>query len=175
MISESQRLYLALEAALRAGDLDAVRDVFAGEPGFPNVNDPLTWTPLLSLAISWSAPALVRELLDAGASPNYEATDGFPAVYAALSSNRADRHELIELLLERGADPDARGFNDYTPLHVAVQQRDERAMRLLLTHGADASVKTRIDEFADPIEEGERLGNAEGAAMLRRLLGEMRT
>lgn len=168
-------LYLAIEAALRAGDLSTVRDLFSGEPGFPNVSDPLTWTPLLSLAISSSPPTLVRELLDAGASPNYETTDGCPAVYAALSSDRADRYELIELLLERGADPDARGINDYTPLHLAVAQRDERAMRLLLAHGADARLRTRIDECADPVEEGERMGNPEGAAMLRRLLAEMGT
>jgi hypothetical protein len=41
---------------------------------------------------------------------------------------------------------------------------------VLLAHGADPSLATRIDECADPVREGELMGNAEGAAMLRRLL-----
>jgi ankyrin repeat protein len=172
MLTDDQRAYMAMEAGLRAGNLQAVRTAFGDPPDFPNVRDPLTWTPLLSLAIWWSPLALVSELLGLGASPNYEAQDGFPAVYAALSSERGDRHELLELLLHRGADPNERGINDYTPLHLAVAQRDSRAMSLLLTHGADPMLKTRIDECADPIEEAERMGNPEGAAMLRRLLAK---
>jgi ankyrin repeat protein len=170
MSTPDQQAYMTLEAALRAGDLRAARSALGDPPGFPDVRDPLTWTPLLALAIAWSPTACVRGLLDVGASPNYQADDGFPAAYAALSSERADRHELLELLLARGADPNQRGINDYTPLHLAVQQRDERAMRLLLAHGADPTLKTRIDECADPIREAEAMGNLEGAAMLRRLL-----
>jgi ankyrin repeat protein len=170
MSSLDQRAYMALEAALRAGDLRAARTALDNPPGFPNVHDPLTWTPLLSLAISWSPVEAVSGLLDLGADPNYQAQDGFPAAYAALSSGRPDRQALLRLLLERGADANARGINDYTPLHLAVEQRDEHAMRILLGHGADPSLKTRIDECADPVTEAELMGNPEGAAMLRRLL-----
>ena len=170
MSSLDQRAYMALEAALRAGDLRGARAALGDPPAFPNVNDPLTWTPLLSLAISWSPLNTIAALLDLGADPNYEAQDGFPAACAALSSGRSDRHEVLRVLLERGADPNARGINDYTPLHLAVAERDEAAMRLLLTHKADPSLKTRIDECADPIREAELMGNPEGAALLRGLL-----
>lgn len=170
MSSLDQRAYISLEAALRAGDLRAARAALGDPLGFPNVNDPLTWTPLLSLAISWSPLGTIAALLDLGADPNYEAQDGFPAAHAALSSGRSDRHDLLRLLLVRGADPNARGINDYTPLHLAVAERDEAAMRLLLAHAADPSLKTRIDGCADPAAEAEAMGNAEGAAMLRRLL-----
>jgi ankyrin repeat protein len=174
MPTDAQRAYTAIERALRAGDLGEVRAACATDPVFPNVRDPLTWTPLLALAISWSPLSLIEQLLQLGATPNYEADNGFPAAFAALSTERTDRREVLRLLLTHGADPNARGINDYTPLHLAVSQRDEQAMELLLAHGADPSLKTRIDECATPIDEAELTGNAEGADMLRRLLSKPR-
>jgi uncharacterized protein len=170
MLTETQRRSIAIEAALVAGDLDALRRCFADDAGFPNVQDPLTFTPLLALAIYRSPLTFVRILLESGAAPNYEALDGFTAVYAALSTDRPDKHALIELLIERGADVNGRGINDYTPLHYAVAQCDERAIRILLERGADPSLKTRIDDYASPLEEAVLRGNGAGAALLRRLL-----
>src|SRR5687767_571249 len=102
-MTETQRLSMDIERALTAGDLDALERCFAGDAAFPNVLDPLTATPLLALAIYRSPLTMVRTLLERGAAPNYEALDGFPAVYAALSTDRPDKHALIELLLESGA------------------------------------------------------------------------
>src|SRR5687768_13048880 len=170
MLTDAQRRSMAIEAALVAGDLTALKECFAGDSAFPNVLDPLTATDLLALAIYRSPLPLVRALLDMGAHPNYDALDGFPAVYAALSTTRPDRHALMELLLDRGADVNARGINDYTPLHYAVSLRDGRAIALLLARGADPTLKTRIDDYATPLEEAELRGNVEGAAMLRRAL-----
>jgi hypothetical protein len=120
MLTEPLRTYMAIEAALRAGDLEAVRAAFGDTPGFPNVRDPLTWTHLLSLAIHWSPAPLVAQLLDLGADPNFEAPDGFPAVYGALSHDRPDRIDLMRLLLARGADPSARRDQR---LHAAPPRR----------------------------------------------------
>ncbi len=58
--------------------------------------------------------------------------------------------EIVDLLLEHGADPkkaiwdqkgDHRGFGT-TPLHMAVEHQDHRAMSLLIDHGADVDSGT---------------------------------
>lgn len=158
MLTKEQRLYMDLEAALTGGTLDEVRTCFSQEATFPNVSDPLTWTPLLELAISWSPLALVEELLDLGASANYEAIDGYPSVYAAIESQRPDRLALVELLLRFGADINERGINGYTPLHLAVAQKDPNAIKLLLALGADPALRTQIDDDLTPLEEAELMG-----------------
>ena len=95
----------------------------------------------------------MRTLLELGADPNYGDHAGFPALIAALSSDRADRYELLELLLSFGADPGQRGLNDWTPLHYAAASDDTEGIELLLARGADPTARTRIDDFATPLEE----------------------
>ena len=50
--------------------------------------------------------------------------------------------ELVEFLLEQGADPNAAGAG-FTALHAAIMRRDEKMVRRLLAHGADANAPLR--------------------------------
>jgi ankyrin repeat protein len=65
---------------------------------------------------------------------------------------------MIELLLSFGADPNQRGLNDYTPLHMAVSEHNLPAIELLLKGGADARLRTRIDDCETPREMAEKVG-----------------
>ena len=58
----------------------------------------------------------------------------------ALSSN--DAEELVEFLLEQGADPNLDEYG-HTALHAAILRRNERAVRALLAHGADPNAPLR--------------------------------
>src|SRR4051812_13443278 len=55
------------------------------------------------------------------------------------------------LLLDLGADIEAKGYDGNTALHLAVESRHEAMMRLLLDHKVDVEAKTGEgvhDEFA---------------------------
>jgi hypothetical protein len=72
------------------------------------------------------------------------------------------------LLLSSGADVNQRGINDYTPLHMAVAERNALAVLRLLDHGADADLRTRIDQCETPLEMARSAGLTDIAALLER-------
>ena len=79
-----------------------------------------------------------------------------------------DVHDILRLLLARAADPNQRGINDYTALHMAVAERSALAVQWLLDAGADPDLRTRIDDCETPLEMAESAGLAEIAAILKR-------
>lgn len=70
-------------------------------------------------------------------------SDSIPdtALHAASGSGRID---LIEILLQYGADVNVRGDLGRTPLHSAAHQGQVEAARLLLKRGADIEAKDEL-------------------------------
>jgi len=79
-------------------------------------------------------------LVTAGANVNDADAWGVSATTLAAHSGFRD---LVEFLLERGADPNA-ALNGFTALHEAIMRRDEKMVAALLDHHADpnAPLKT---------------------------------
>lgn len=158
------RQHERIDEAFKAGDLEALRAAVDDPSVIPNGPMPLSIGPCLAYSIYWSPIAFVRELLELGADPNHDDGDGFPPLIAALSKltphpgawNRPDVLEVIELLLQHGADPNQHGFNDWTALHMAVAERSLSAVEVLLRAGADRSLRTRIDDYETPEEMARR-------------------
>ena len=152
------------------GDLEALRRLLGDPPDFPNCRGPAGLGEIvLEYAIYHSPLACIRTLLELGADPNYQEHGGFPSLIAALSSARADRYQIVELLLSFGADTRQRGLNDWTPLHYAAATDDVEGIELLLAQGADPNARTRIDDGATPLEEAELLERTAATRTLRRL------
>ncbi len=158
--------FQALDAAFRAGDIDALRAAVDNPSTIPNGPMPLAIGSCLEYAIYHSPLPFIRTLLDLGANPNPPDHAGFPPLIAALSCSRSARGaaarpdviEVLALLLDYGAHPNQRGVNDYTALHMAVAEENAPAVRLLIARGADATLRTRIDDCETPIEMANRAG-----------------
>jgi len=165
-----------IDEAFRKGDLDRLRDALADPAVVPNGRMPDGFGPCLVTAIYYSPLAFIRTLLEIGADPDGPVDDGFPPLFAALTclrdvagaKRRTDVAEIIRLLLSFGADPNQRGINDYTPLHMVVAERSPLAIQILLEGGADPALRTRIDECETPVEMAQAAGLADIAAMLAR-------
>src|SRR5262245_29050202 len=155
-----------IDAAFRAGDLDALRAAVDAPDAIPNGVMPLTLGSSLVYAIYHSPLLFIRQLLEVGADPVPDTLDGFPPLIAALSCTRSHPGsparsnviDIIRTLLEFGADPAQRGINDYTALHMAVAERNLAAVKLLLEAGADPGARTRIDDYETPLEIARTAG-----------------
>jgi ankyrin repeat protein len=166
--------FLLIDAAFRNGDLAALRAAVDDPAAIPNGPMPMTIGPCLEYAIYHSPLPFIRTLLELGADPNPQDHIGFPPLIAALSCSRSqpgsparpDVAEILKLLLEFKADPNQRGINDYTALHMAVAERNPAAVQLLLQAGADPWLRTRIDECETAREMAERAGLVEIAEIL---------
>jgi hypothetical protein len=165
-----------IDAAFREGNLQALREAFDEPSAVPNGIMPISIGSCLVYAIYHSPIHFIRTLLEIGSDPNRSVDDGFPPLIAALSCTRdepgaprrTDVDEIVRLLLQFGVNPNERGINDYTPLHMAVAQRQGLAVQLLLDHGADPELRTRIDDCATPLEMAQAAGLESIAAILSR-------
>jgi hypothetical protein len=165
-----------IDEAFHNGDLEGLRTAVDDPSLVPNGRMPGTIGSCLVYAIYHSPLKFIRTLLEIGANPTAPADDGFPPLIAALSctrdvpgkKRRTDVDEIIRLLLTFGADPNQRGLNDYTALHMAVAERSPYAVQLLLEGGADPELRTRIDDCETPLEMAERAGLTDIAATLTR-------
>ena len=78
-------------------------------------------------------------LVAAGANVNDADAWGVSATTLAAHSSYG---ELVEFLLEKGADPNA-AASGFTALHEAIMRRDAKTVSALLDHGADANAPLR--------------------------------
>jgi len=163
-----------IDEAFRKGDLDGLRNAVDDPALVPNGPLPHGIGRCLMYAIYHSPLNFIRTLLEAGADPNAPADDGFPPLIAALSctrdapgkARRTDVDDILRLLLSFGTDPNQRGINDYTPLHMAVAERNPLAVQILLDAGADPELATRIDDCETPLEMATTAGQADVVSIL---------
>jgi len=93
----------------------------------------------LGLASFFGHVAAARLLVERGADVNSASRNPqkvMPLHSAAAADDPEARYELAKLLLEAGAEPNARQQDDFTPIMAAAQSGDDRLAQLLEEHGA---------------------------------------
>ncbi len=136
------------EAAAMGRD-DRVRELLDRDPALANAWSPDGFPPV-GLAAFFAGPSTVRLLLDRGAAVGAAARNMMQVqpLHAAVASRNA---ETVALLLERGADVDARQQLGYTPLMAAAGSGRQDLVDLLLQHGADPSLRNEEGKTAADI------------------------
>lgn len=138
-----------LFAAIRDGDLSTVAAIIASNPTLVHATEDWTFeegvvsqlghaakaTPLVR-AVGRGHLDIVRLLVEAGAPVNdlCECAGSESPLWTAASFGGT---EIVDYLLERGADPNAPAFAGATPLHAAVQSGHHHLVQRLLDAGAD--------------------------------------
>jgi uncharacterized protein len=166
-----------LFAAIKSGDLDALRAQLAADPALASAREDGVSALLVSL---YHRQAGARDaLLAAGApvgpleaaalgrveglDPAARGADGFTALHLAAFFGGA---EPVRALLAAGADANADAENplQVRPLHSAVAARDLESVRALLEAGADPNVEQQ-GGFT-PLDGARHQGNAEMERLL---------
>jgi ankyrin repeat protein len=139
-MSHSSDGALRLAAAIRTGDLMALRQVLAEHPAL--VSGPLGGSfktrTALHLVADWpgyfpNGPQAVRILVEAGADPNGSSAGTETPLHWAASS---DDVEVAKALIDAGADIEAPDGSIGTPLGNAVGYACWHVARVLIARGA---------------------------------------
>jgi ankyrin repeat protein len=76
---------------------------------------------------------------------------------------------IVKMLLEAGADPNARQERGFVPLHDAAANGNSALVEVLLNHGALSDVRT--DDGKTPADMAAERGHHEVADRLRKAAG----
>jgi ankyrin repeat protein len=146
------------------GDLETVRRLATANPGAVNSFAADGFYPL-GLAAFFGHRAIVEFLLKNGADVKTAARNAqkVTALHGAVARRDV---EIVKMLLEAGADPNARQERGFVPLHDAAMNGNTALVELLLKHGARADAKTDDGKTARDMaterghkELAEKLGN----------------
>jgi uncharacterized protein len=151
--------------AAACGDAGALANLLAKDAAAVNSYSTDGWTPL-HLAAAFADKNAVELLLKSGAAPSARSKNGLAntPLNAAIALNPSA--DIVEALLQQGANVNSRQHGGHTPLHEAAAAGHVDLVKLLLAHGADVSITDDSGKTARQLalERGKR----EAAALLGR-------
>jgi ankyrin repeat protein len=158
---------LDLFEAAALGEDDRVAELLDAEPYRVSGLAPDGFSAL-HLAVFFAHPSTAQLLLDRDADVNAEA-DNSSHVQPLHSAAAGRSAECVRILLDAGADVDARQHGGYTALMEAALQGNEEMVRALLDAGADPGLTDDSGRSATDIADAE--GYEEIADLLRSSAG----
>jgi ankyrin repeat protein len=145
------------------GNLESVRQWMEASPACLNSFAPDGFYPL-GLATFFGHREVVDFLLEHGADVHLAAQNAqrVTALHAAVARRNL---EIVQMLLQRGADPNARQEKGFAPLHEAAANGEEAIAHLLVEHGAQ--VDARTDDGKTPYDLANERGHRQVAEWLK--------
>src|SRR5499426_1761704 len=152
---------VAMVEALRSGDRQDFMSRVAADPKLLNERGPEGSTPFMYAVLYSDAPTLER-LLKQGADPNRHNDANATALMWAATDL-----EKTKLLVDHGADVNARSNDFRTPLMIAaIRQGNAAVVKLLLDHGANPNPNARPLTESSPLIQAATAGDAEMMQLL---------
>lgn len=144
------------------GKVDRIKEILQSSPARVSEHAPDGFTPV-ALAAFFGQPAAVQALIAAGADVNAAAKNALKvaALHAAVAGGKL---EIVNAVLEAGADPNAQQQAGFRAIHEAGTKANRALAELLLAHGADPALPN--DTGVNAIDLAREKGHAEFADWL---------
>ena len=127
------------------------------------------WTPLMQAVNYAKSPSMVRALLAAGADVNATLESGWTALHLTVNNSDEPTHDLADiakLLLDAGANKEAKSTGGSTPLTLAASNNRPNTLKVLLDAGADVNARNKRQRT--PLMYA--VNNAKSASLVSELL-----
>lgn len=124
--------------------------------------------PLLHVAVSRGDPRIIKCLLVNGAEVNEQDGDGDTPLHnlCLTQSFLASEAEILELLIEHGADPLLQSGNGNFAIHFAAGRAHVELIKALLKHGSPVNARNRVEAVPLHIAASSSSPNAVRACAL---------
>ena len=142
---------------LGGADIAELESLSESITNFPHGKDAFIERHWITNAIDCGSLETVMWMLSKSVELKFEDDEGYAPLHSCLQRELPNKYEVFEALIKNGADINAHGPNDYTPLHLAIAKNDIKALKILLEVGADKTIPTRIDDYETPTEMAYRL------------------
>jgi ankyrin repeat protein len=158
---------LELNEAAAAGQLDRVKHLVDANSDLARSFSPDGF-PVFALACAFGHLPVAMYLFEMGALVDAVATNGtgYNALTGAVAGGRAD---VVDWLLQNGAEANYRYGSGFTPLLTAAANGHLEIVKMLLLHGADVQAKTNDGKSAAAIADERK--HPEVAEFLRNHVG----
>lgn len=153
--------------AASIGDIDTLNPLIKNDPSHINSYSNDGFTPL-GLASFFGHIELVKLLLDQGADPNIAANNSFK-VTPLHSACAISNYDIAKILIEKGANVNAKQIQGVTPLHSAAHNGQAKLVKLLLKNGAE--INSKMDDGKTPLFMAEEKGFIETSELIKKYGG----
>jgi ankyrin repeat protein len=169
-MTDTYKEYSYLIDLLAKGDATLLEEAEYIIDNFPKGIDDFIQRHWITNAIDCGSLESVKWILSKNVDLSFRDDGGYTPILSAIDRELPDKYEIIQLLIDNGAPINKKGINDWTPLHMAAARDDIEALKILVSNGADLTIRTEIDEYATPLEEAKILKKLKAVEYLKNIV-----